>query len=727
MASNLLELVMIVKNSGEILRKCLQKNKRYIDYWTIVDTGSTDNTPLIIEEELKGIPGKLHFSEFTNFSESRNKAFELASQTCKYMIVLDDSYEIGEGEKMRDYLTKATADVIYLKIGYMKHNFLINLYYSNRIVKTSSKIRYMYRIHESLLIPKKKKSVWMDENNFYIVDNVVEEHQSRTVCRYKRDIEWLLLDKEQYPKDPRPVYYICRTLFNQGKYNECKKYLKELLEMTNIKEYTFYTEYNLIMLDYKDTSNKIIYQKKLLDLQNRNTDRGEPSYKLAVSFYEENNLDKLNKIMNSLIKFPIPQLGMTSMEYEIYQYNIPYLYVEVKMKLGKIDEAVPVLKDLLEKNPIDQKLLNIKYSICDNLNISSTKISPKTLVIHTGNTPFTWNPSPNSDKVISGSEYMAIYLANEFRDLGYRIFIFGNFEDVKNNKDYQTTINNIQYVDYSYFSDFCLTYVVDYLIVSRYLENLIYYDNIKNVYLWLHDIVPLGDFRFIQIHKEKFKGVICISEWQKQYVVKHVEIPQESIYVSRNAIHPKRFLSSNVVRTPFRFIFTSDPSRGLDNFLSMIPLLKSRYSQSTFYIFGRIDQISDESMKVIQSMSDYVFLSPRISQSQLVIELQKSDVWLYPTCFTETYCISVVEAMASGCLIATNNEAALSEIVHDRGVMIDKNNCTMEEMVQKLFTELCKVLDDPKLKEEITERGYDWALKQDFYSLALDWKKNLLC
>jgi len=132
-------------------------------------------------------------------------------------------------------------------------------------------------------------------------------------------------------------------------------------------------------------------------------------------------------------------------------------------------------------------------------------------------------------------------------------------------------------------------------------------------------------------------------------------------------------------------------------------------------------------MKVIQSMSDYVFLSPRISQSQLVIELQKSDVWLYPTCFTETYCISVVEAMASGCLIATNNEAALSEIVHDRGVMIDKNNCTMEEMVQKLFTELCKVLDDPKLKEEITERGYDWALKQDFYSLALDWKKNLLC
>jgi len=727
MASNLLELVMIVKNSGEILRKCLQKNKRYIDYWTILDTGSTDNTPAIIEEELKDVPGKLHFSDFTNFSEARNKAFDLASQTCKYMIVLDDSYELGEGDKLREYLTTSNADVIYLKIGYMNFDFLKDLYYSNRITKTTSKIRYKYRVHETLLIPKKKKSVWVDEKNFYIIDHTFREHENRTLSRYKRDIECLLLDKEQYPTDPRPVYYLCRTLYNQVKHEEAKPYLKELLQMTNIKEYTFYAEYMLILIKYKDTNNKDIYQKKLLNLQSQHTDRAEPSYKLAVSFYEDNHLDKLNKIMNSLIKFPIPQIGMTSMEYDIYQYNIPYLYIEVKMKLGKINEAVPVLKNLLEKNPIDQKLLNIKYSICDNLNISSKKLAPKILVIHTGNIPFVWNPSPNSDRTISGSEYMAIYLATEFRDLGYRVFIFGNFEDIENKIDYQTTIDGIQYLDSTYFSDFCLTYVVDYLIVSRYLDNLVYYDNIKNVYLWLHDIMPIGDFRFIQIHKEKFKGIICITEWQKQYVMKHASIPGESIYVSRNAIHPKRFLNNKTERTPFRFIYTSDPSRGLDNFLKMIPMIKPRYPQSTFYIFGKFDQISDESLKFIKSIPEYVFLSPRVSQDQLVIELQKSDVWLYPTCFTETYCISSVEAMASGCLVATNNEAALSEIVHDRGVMVDKNDCTIEEMIQKLFVELCKVLDDPKLKEEITERGYEWALKQDFYRLALDWKKNLLC
>ena len=46
----ILELCMIVKNSGEVLRKCLKENRDWIDYWTILDTGSTDNTIDIIKE-----------------------------------------------------------------------------------------------------------------------------------------------------------------------------------------------------------------------------------------------------------------------------------------------------------------------------------------------------------------------------------------------------------------------------------------------------------------------------------------------------------------------------------------------------------------------------------------------------------------------------------------------------------------------------------------------------
>ena len=726
--SNLLELVMIVKNSGEILRKCLQKNRNFIDHWTIVDTGSTDNTPDIIRTELEGIPGTLHFAEFTNFAETRNKAFELADKKCKYMIVLDDSYEIGNGKEMCDYLQKSKADVILSKIAFKKENVLTDLYYSHRISRSTSGLRYKYRVHEILDIPPKvmkKKNETVDETRFYIIDHSTTEHGSRTQARHKRDIEHLLLDLQESPNDPRLVYYLAVTSANMGETEETNtaKYLKKLLEMTNVKEYAYYAEYHLILQNYVKTDDRATYQKKLMNLQHRYLDRAEPSYKLAVSFYEEGQLDKINMIMDRLIQVPLPQLGMTHLEHDVYEYQIPYLYCEVKFKLGLVEKGVTVLKSMLEQCPSDQKLLNMKYAICDNLDKGHTRLAPKTLVIHTGEIPFTWNPALPIK--ISGSEYMAMNMAKEFRDLGYRVFVFGCFEDEEDKKiDYQTTIEGIQYIDNIYFSDFCLTYIVDQLIVSRYIDNLVYYNNVKNVHLWLHDILPNGDFRFIQIHKEKFKGVICISEWQKRYVMKHTKIDGEAIYVSRNAIHPKRFNGPvQVERTPFRFVFTSDPNRGFNNFVDMIPWIKERYPQSTFYLFGKLEQISDEDMATVKAMSEYVFLSHRVTQDQLAIELKKSDVWLYPTCFDETYCISAVEAMAAGCLVASINEAALCEIVGDRGVMVDYT--TREETNRALFEALCKVLDDPKKKEEITERGHEWSMKQDYYTLALDWKKKL--
>ena len=48
---NLLELVMIVKNSGDVIRDCLRLNKKFIDHWTILDTGSSDNTKNIIKQK----------------------------------------------------------------------------------------------------------------------------------------------------------------------------------------------------------------------------------------------------------------------------------------------------------------------------------------------------------------------------------------------------------------------------------------------------------------------------------------------------------------------------------------------------------------------------------------------------------------------------------------------------------------------------------------------------
>ena len=145
-------------------------------------------------------------------------------------------------------------------------------------------------------------------------------------------------------------------------------------------------------------------------------------------------------------------------------------------------------------------------------------------------------------------------------------------------------------------------------------------------------------------------------------------------------------------------------------------------------MFGRSEHITQkdkEKVEILNKENKFIYLQPRVSQEQLVKELRQSDVWLYPTCFEETYCISAVEAMASECLVVTFAYAALNEIVKDRGVVVELTSENMEIANSQLFDKMCNVLDNPSEKMDIIDRGYNWAMKQDFYSLALEWKNNL--
>jgi glycosyltransferase involved in cell wall biosynthesis len=71
-------LCAIVKNEESIITRCLDSAKSLIDYVSIVDTGSSDNTVKVIEQWLieNKIEGKVFSEEWINFGANRTSALK---------------------------------------------------------------------------------------------------------------------------------------------------------------------------------------------------------------------------------------------------------------------------------------------------------------------------------------------------------------------------------------------------------------------------------------------------------------------------------------------------------------------------------------------------------------------------------------------------------------------------------------------------------------------------
>jgi len=141
-------LCMIVKNESKVIERCLASVIPMIDYWVIVDTGSTDGTQDKIKKffDNVGIKGELHQSEWVDFGTNRSEALSFAQKTdTDYALMIDSDevlvFEPGfDPDKFKDSMT---ADL------YNVFAFYGNTKY-HRPQITSNKKRFYYRglLHE---------------------------------------------------------------------------------------------------------------------------------------------------------------------------------------------------------------------------------------------------------------------------------------------------------------------------------------------------------------------------------------------------------------------------------------------------------------------------------------------------------------------------------------------------------------------------------------------------
>jgi tetratricopeptide (TPR) repeat protein len=220
----------MVKNAGPQFEEMLIKNLPIIDKWTILDTGSTDDTINIINKILVGKKtGNLYQEKFINFCDSRNRLLELAGTSCKYIIMLDDTYII-EGN-LRNFLNEVRGDQ-YANSFTILINSDDTQYGSNRIIKSESGLKYIYKIHE-VISDKNNINIFIPEKASFINDRRFDYMEKRTMERKKLDLELLYQEVKDDPMNPRTYYYLAQTYNLLEDYDKAYNFFLKRVEFIN--------------------------------------------------------------------------------------------------------------------------------------------------------------------------------------------------------------------------------------------------------------------------------------------------------------------------------------------------------------------------------------------------------------------------------------------------------------------------------------------------------------
>ncbi len=194
-------LNMIVKDESPVIRRCLASVKPWIDYWVIVDTGSTDGTQDIITEYMQDIPGELHESPWVDFAHNRNEALILAKDKGDYLLFIDADEILIPSEDF-------SLPELNLDFYYVMTNFAGTKYARVQLINNHLNWQWYGVVHETIDCPEARQAATLAG----IVNSVTTEgHRSQDPQKYQKDVSILERAVEQEPDNTRYVFYLAQS------------------------------------------------------------------------------------------------------------------------------------------------------------------------------------------------------------------------------------------------------------------------------------------------------------------------------------------------------------------------------------------------------------------------------------------------------------------------------------------------------------------------------------
>jgi glycosyltransferase involved in cell wall biosynthesis len=220
-------LSIIVKNEAKVIERMLKSVAPILDYYCVVDTGSTDGTQEIVTKffEERGIPGEVIQHEWKNFEDARNTAREAVKGKCDFGFWIDADEELILDSSFN--LTRFKFSLIGFQGGNVKVSYGAQNYFRMQFFATDHPWRWYGPVHE-VLVSDEPHHATVAEGMITLVRPDGNSWTAETVQqKYEGHARILEEYVENDPKqDPRWVFYLAQSYRDAGTPENHEKSLK---------------------------------------------------------------------------------------------------------------------------------------------------------------------------------------------------------------------------------------------------------------------------------------------------------------------------------------------------------------------------------------------------------------------------------------------------------------------------------------------------------------------
>lgn len=312
-------LSMIVKNETHIVHECLNSIWQHIDYWVVVDTGSTDGTQDLIRAFFaeKGIPGEIIERPWVNFGYNRSEALELCTGKADYAWMIDaDDRILGEFKYPNG--KNLQHDAYAIKCGREQC-----VWWRNQIFKTGIGWRYEGVLHEYAACPNRPQLTQAQlQGDYHLEARTLGNRNVITtqVEKYSKDAELLETELLKDPNNSRYQFYLAQSYFDSQQWEKSEKAYLRRVEMGGWEEECYYSLFRVALIAMSTNASWSTVQEKLLTAYDYRPCRAEPLHIIARYLRGKNQQRAAYMFAKMACSLPYPQQDILFIDTNVYKW-----------------------------------------------------------------------------------------------------------------------------------------------------------------------------------------------------------------------------------------------------------------------------------------------------------------------------------------------------------------------------------------------------------------------